>query len=177
LVKVALSVTTMDKKLSRAMEPRAASPAKRLEALQALHDAGIPTTMMVAPIIPGLNDSEIERILEAGKAVGIDQAGYVMLRLPLEVRDIFREWLLAHYPDRYRHVMSLVKSMRDGKDYDATWGRRMRGSGPYAWMVGRRFEKACQRLKIGTKRVELRTDLFTPPAKLDDQMSLFDIAC
>lgn len=177
LVKVALSVTTMDKKLSRAMEPRATSPSKRLEALQALHDAGIPTTMMVAPIIPGLNDSEIERILEGGKAVGIDQAGYVMLRLPLEVRDIFREWLLAHYPDRYRHVMSLVKSMRDGKDYDATWGRRMRGSGPYAWMIGRRFEKACQRLKIGTKRVELRTDLFTPPSKADDQMSLFDIAC
>lgn len=177
LVKVALSVTTMDNKLSRAMEPRAASPAKRLETLQALHDAGIPTTMMVAPIIPGLNDSEIERILEAGKAVGVDQAGYVMLRLPLEVRDIFRQWLLAHYPDRYRHVMSLVKSMRDGKDYDAEWGKRMRGSGPYAWMIGRRFEKASQRLKIGTKRVELRTDLFTPPRKVDDQMSLFDIAC
>lgn len=177
LVKVALSVTTMDPKLARSMEPRAASPARRLETLQALHQAGIPTAMMVAPIIPALNDSEIERILEAGKAVGVDQAGYVMLRLPLEVRDIFRQWLLTHYPDRYRHVMSLVKSMRDGKDYDATWGRRMRGSGPYAWMIGRRFEKACERLKIGTRRVELRTDLFSAPARRNEQMSLFDLAC
>lgn len=176
LVKVAISVTTMDAKLARSMEPRAASPAKRLETLQALHDAGIPTTMMVAPIIPALNDSEVERILEAGKAVGVDQAGYVMLRLPLEVRDIFRQWLLTNYPDRYRHVMSLVKSMRDGKDYDAAWGQRMRGSGPYAWMIGRRFEKACTRLKIGIKRSELRTDLFEPPAKKNAQLSLFDMA-
>lgn len=176
LVKVAISVTTMDAKLARSMEPRAASPAKRLETLQALHDAGIPTTMMVAPIIPALNDSEVERILEAGKAVGVDQAGYVMLRLPLEVRDIFRQWLLTNYPDRYRHVMSLVKSMRDGKDYDAAWGQRMRGSGPYAWMIGRRFEKACTRLKIGIKRSELRTDLFEPPAQKNAQLSLFDMA-
>lgn len=176
LVKVAISVTTMDAKLARSMEPRAASPTKRLETLQALHDAGIPTAMMVAPIIPALNDSEIERILEAGKAVGVDQAGYVMLRLPLEVRDIFRQWLLTNYPDRYRHVMSLIKSMRDGKDYDATWGRRMRGSGPYAWMIGRRFEKACDRLKIGIKRVELRTDLFDPPTQKNAQLSLFDMA-
>ncbi|MEP0522325.1 MAG: PA0069 family radical SAM protein [Hyphomicrobiales bacterium] len=176
LVKVAVSVTTMDAKLSRSMEPRAASPAKRLETLQSLHDAGIPTAMMVAPIIPALNDSEIERVLEAGKAVGVDQAGYVMLRLPLEVGDIFRQWLLTNYPDRYRHVMSLIKSMRDGKDYDATWGRRMRGNGPYAWMIGRRFEKACDRLKIGIKRVELRTDLFAPPLKKNAQLSLFDIA-
>lgn len=176
LVKVAISVTTMDAKLARSMEPRAASPAKRLETLQALHDAGIPTTMMVAPIIPALNDSEVERILEAGKAVGVDQAGYVMLRLPLEVRDIFRQWLLTNYPDRYRHVMSLVKSMRDGKDYDAAWGQRMRGSGPYAWMIGRRFEKACTRLKIGIRRSELRTDLFEPPAQKNAQLSLFDMA-
>lgn len=176
LVKVAISVTTLDKKLSRNMEPRAASPAKRLETLQVLHDAGIPTAMMVAPIIPALNDSEIERILEAGKAVGVDQAGYVMLRLPLEVRDIFRQWLLTNYPDRYRHVMSLVQAMRDGKDYDATWGERMRGSGPYAWMIGRRFEKACSRLKIGIRSVDLRTDMFEPPMKKNAQLSLFDMA-
>lgn len=176
LVKVAISVTTMDPKLARSMEPRAASPLKRLETLQTLQTAGVPTAMMMAPIIPALNDSEIEKILEAGKAVGIDQAGYVMLRLPLEVRDIFRQWLLTNYPDRYRHVMSLVKSMRDGKDYDAAWGQRMRGNGPYAWMIGRRFEKACSRLGIGKKGSKLRTDLFEAPAQKNAQLSLFDMA-
>ncbi|PCJ94367.1 MAG: radical SAM protein [Hyphomicrobiales bacterium] len=176
LVKVALSVTTLDRELSRKMEPRAATPEKRLETLQALHNAGIPTAMMVAPIIPGLNDSEIEKILDAGRAVGVSQAGYVMLRLPNEVKDIFRQWLLTHYPDRYRHVMSLVKSMHGGKDYDAKWGKRMSGQGPYAWMVGRRFEKACERAGIGKRHIELRTDLFQKPAKQSDQLSLFDMA-
>lgn len=174
LVKIALSVTTLDRKLSRAMEPRAATPTKRLEALKTLSDAGVPTAMMVAPIIPALNDHEIERILEAGKAAGISQAGYVMLRLPQEVRDVFRQWLLTHYPERYRHVMSLIKEMRGGKDYDAEWGKRMRGAGPYAWMVGRRFEKAIKRLGIGQARVDLTTDLFTPPSQKNAQLSLFD---
>ena len=146
LAKVALSVTTLDRVLARTMEPRASTPTKRLEAIRQLSDAGIPTSVMVAPIVPGLTDQEIERILDAARAAGALDAGYVLLRLPLEVSPIFKDWLLRHYPDRYRHVMSLVRSMRDGKDYDSEWGKRMRGTGPYAWQIGRRFEIAARRL-------------------------------
>src|SRR5690606_30215687 len=117
LVKVALSVTTLDRKLARAMEPRAATPERRLEALRLLSAAGIPTTVMVAPVIPALNEPEIERILEAAAAAGVREAGYVLLRLPLEVRDVFVEFLEREYPDRARHVMTLIRSMRGGKDY------------------------------------------------------------
>ena len=130
LAKVALSVTTLDRMLARTMEPRAATPTKRLEAIRQLSEAGIPTSVMVAPILPGLTDQEIERILDAARAAGAKDAGYVLLRLPLEVSPIFKDWLLRHYPDRYRHVMSLVRSMRDGKDYDSEWGKRMKGTGP-----------------------------------------------
>ena len=140
LAKVAVSVTTLDAELARKMEPRATTPARRLETLRRLSHAGIPTTVMVAPIIPALNDAEIERILDAAAAAGVREAGYVLLRLPLEVRDLFREWLLANYPDRYRHVMKLIRDMRGGKDYDSAWGSRMKGTGPYAWLIGRRFE-------------------------------------
>jgi len=122
LAKVALSVTTLDAKLARIMEPRAPTPARRLEALRALVGAGIPTSVMVAPVIPAINDHEIERILDAGAAAGVQGAGYVLLRLPLEVRDLFREWLMEHFPDRYRHVFALVRQMRGGKDYDSTFG-------------------------------------------------------
>ncbi len=118
LAKVALSVTTLDPVLARTMEPRAATPARRLEALRQLSAAGIPTTVMVAPVIPRLNDMEIERILDAAKHAGVVSAGYVLLRLPLEVRDLFREWLMANYPDRYRHVFTLIRDMRGGRDYD-----------------------------------------------------------
>ena len=121
LAKVALSVTTLDRMLARTMEPRASTPPKRLEAIKQLTEAGIPASVMVAPIVPGLNDPEIERILDAARAAGARDAGYVILRLPLEVSPIFKDWLLRHYPDRYRHVMSLVRSMRDGKDYDSEW--------------------------------------------------------
>ncbi len=139
LAKVALSVTTLDAKLARTMEPRAATPSRRLETLRQLSAAGIPTAVLVAPIIPAINDSEIERILDAAAAAGVQGAGYVILRLPLEVRDLFREWLMANFPDRYRHVFKLIREMRGGKDYDSTWGLRQTGSGPYAWMIGRRF--------------------------------------
>lgn len=172
LAKVALSVTTMDRMLARTMEPRASTPTKRLEAIKELSAAGIPTSVMVAPILPGLTDSEIERILDSARAAGARDAGYVLLRLPLEVAPIFKDWLLRHYPDRYRHVMSLVRSMRDGKDYDSEWGKRMRGTGPYAWQIGRRFEIAARRLGFNTKRTPLRTDLFVPTPKKNEQLVL-----
>lgn len=160
LAKVAVSMTTLDRTLSRAMEPRAAAPAKRLEAIRELTEAGIPVSVMVAPVIPGLNDGEIERLLDSAHAAGAREAGYVMLRLPLEVAPLFKDWLLRSYPDRYRHVMSLIRSMRGGKDYDADWNQRMKGVGPYAWQIGRRFEMAAKRLGLNTERRQLRTDLF-----------------
>src|SRR5215510_6903472 len=125
LVKVALSVTTLDPKLARVMEPRAATPPRRLDALRELAQAGVPTSVMVAPIIPAINDAEIERILDAASAIGVQSAGYVLLRLPIEVRDLFREWLMANFPDRYRHVFSLIRDLRGGKDYDSEFGKRM----------------------------------------------------
>jgi DNA repair photolyase len=172
LAKVALSVTTLDRALARAMEPRAATPAKRLEAIRTLVDAGIPVGAMMAPIIPGLNDHEIERVLDSVKAAGAREANYVILRLPFEVSPLFRDWLLRNYPDRYRHVMSLVRSMRDGKDYDAEFGKRMKGAGPYAWQIQRRFQIACKRLGLDQQRLQLRDDLFTAPAGAGVQLSL-----
>ena len=163
LAKVALSVTTLDAKLSRTMEPRAATPSRRLETLRTLSQAGIPVSAMVAPIVPGLTDHEIERILESVAHAGAKEAGYIVLRLPLEVSPVFKEWLLRHYPDRYRHVMALIRSMRDGKDYDSEWGKRMKGTGPYAWQIGRRFEIAARRLGLNTEKRSLRTDLFKAP--------------
>jgi DNA repair photolyase len=173
LVKVALSVTTLDPLLARKMEPRASAPEKRLDTIQQLAAAGIPTTVLVAPIIPAINDAEIETILTRAKAMGASEAGYVMLRLPLELHELFREWLLAHYPDKLRHVLSLVRSVRDGKIYDSTWGKRMTGSGPYAWMIGRRFETAAAKLGLTRHDKKLRTDLFVPPGRGSEQLSLF----
>src|SRR5437588_8009549 len=148
LVKVALSVTTLDRKLARVMEPRAATPARRLDTLRELVAAGVPASVMVAPVIPALNDFEIERILEAAAAIGVQEAGYVLLRLPLEVRDLFREWLIANFPDRYQHVFKLIRETRGGKDYDSAWGKRMTGGGPVAWMIGPRVDVACQKLGL-----------------------------
>jgi DNA repair photolyase len=173
LAKVALSVTTLDPQLARTMEPRASTPPRRLEALKRLSEAGIPTTVMVAPIIPALNDSEIERILDAAAHAGAKEASYVLLRLPLEVRDLFREWLLANYPDRYRHVFTLIREMRGGKDYDSQWGTRMKGTGPMAWMIGRRFEIACEKLGLNKRRAKLTTDHFARPKGYGQQLSLF----
>jgi DNA repair photolyase len=174
LVKVALSVTTLDAALARRMEPRAATPMRRLEALRRLAAAGVPTTVMVAPIIPSLNDMEIERILEAASAAGAREAGYVLLRLPLEVRDLFREWLREHYPDRVDHVFKLVREMRGGKDYDSRWFERQRGRGPYAYLIGRRFELACRKLGLNRTRMHLTTRHFRPPKVETAQLNLFD---
>ena len=173
LAKVAISVTTLDPKLARTMEPRAPTPPKRLEALKLLSEAGIPTTVMVAPVIPALNDSEIERILDAAAHAGVKEASYVLLRLPLEVRDLFREWLMANYPDRYRHVFTLIRDMRGGRDYNSQWGTRMKGTGPMAWMIGRRFEIACEKLGLNKRRSKLTTDHFVKPKGGGQQLSLF----
>ncbi len=173
LAKVALSVTTLDAQLARTMEPRASTPSLRLQAIRKLNEAGIPTSVMLAPVVPGVTDHEIERILDAAHAQGAREAGYILLRLPLEVAPLFKDWLLRNYPDRYRHVMSLLRSMRDGKDYDAEWGKRMRGTGPYAWQLGRRFEIAARKLGLNRQRLRLRTDLFEPVEKGGKQLSLF----
>jgi DNA repair photolyase len=173
LVKVALSVTTLDAKLARVMEPRAATPRRRLDTLRELRAAGIPASVMVAPVIPGLNDAEIERILDSAAAGGVQEAGYVLLRLPLEVRDLFREWLMANFPDRYHHVFKLIRETRGGKDYDASWGKRMIGGGPIAWMIGRRFELACGKLGFNKTRTALTTEYFKPPRRGPQQLSLF----
>jgi DNA repair photolyase len=129
---------------------------------------------MVAPVIPALNDMEVERILEAACTAGVKEAGYVLLRLPLEVRDLFREWLIANYPDRHRHVFKLIRDMRGGKDYDSTWGTRMKGTGPYAWMIGRRFEMACEKLGLNTEKRKLDTTQFRPPRPSCEQLGLFE---
>jgi DNA repair photolyase len=173
LVKVALSVTTLDPKLARTLEPRAATPARRLEAMRQLSEAGIPTTVMVAPVIPSINDAEIERILDAAYEAGAREAGYVLLRLPLEISGLMREWLAEHYPDKLNHVFSLVQSTRGGKDYDSRWGLRMTGTGPYAWMIGRRFEIAAARLGLNQRKLKLRTDLFQRPRRESAQLALF----
>ena len=173
LAKVAVSVTTMDRALARAMEPRAATTSRRLEALRALSEAGVPTSVLVAPVVPGLTDHELERILDAAAAQGVKEARYILLRLPLEVAPLFKEWLLRTYPDRYKHVMSLLRSMRGGKDYDAEFGKRMSGSGPYAWQIGRRFELAAKRHGLNIERKRLRSDLFSAPQLAGAQMSLF----
>ena len=173
LVKVAISVTTLDAKLARTMEPRASTPPRRLEALRQLVKAGVPASTLVAPVIPALNDAEIERILDAVAATGVRHAGYVLLRLPLEVRDLFREWLVANFPDRYRHVFKLIRDLRGGKDYDSTFGTRMTGKGPIAWMIGRRFEIACERLGFNVTSVKTTTEHFRPPLPSAEQLSLF----
>jgi DNA repair photolyase len=172
LAKVALSITTLDKKLARSMEPRAATPTRRLETIRALADAGIPVAVMAAPIIPALNDDEMESILAAATEAGATQAGYTLVRLPLEIKDLFREWLETHEPDRSRHVMSLIRSMRGGKDYDATWGKRMTGSGPYARMIAQRFGIATRRLGLNRNRAPLDTSKFRLPPRSGDQLSL-----
>jgi DNA repair photolyase len=173
LVKVALSVTTLDRGLARRLEPRAATPARRLEAIRTLTAAGIPTQVMVAPMIPGLNDHEIEAILDASHTAGARQAGYVLLRLPLELKQIFREWLLTEYPDRAAKVIKLLRSMHGGQDYVATFGVRQRGRGPYAALIGDRFRSATRRLGLNATRITLRTDLFRVPVANGQQMRLF----
>ena len=173
LTSVALSVTTLDADLKRTLEPRAAAPLARLRALRELNAAGVPTMAMVAPVIPALNDHEIEVILEACAQAGVRRAAYVLLRLPYEIKDLFREWLAEHYPQRAAHVMSLIRDMRGGRDNDPSFGTRMRGTGPYAELLRNRFHIACRRLGInGGPRLELDTTRFTPPVLAGAQLRL-----
>jgi DNA repair photolyase len=173
LVRVGLSITSMDHKLSRKMEPRASTPEKRLEAIRLLSEAGVPTMVMAAPMIPAINDMELERILDAAAAQGAREASAILVRLPLEVRDIFREWLLRHFPDRVSHVMSLIRDARGGKDNDPSFHTRFVGSGPYATLIRQRLDMARERYGLNKPMPPLRTDLFVPPRVDDGQMSLF----
>jgi len=174
LAQVCVSVTTLDHRLANKLEPRAATPSKRLDALRALSAAGIPTGVMAAPVIPALTDSELESILEAGMDAGAEIAGYILLRLPLEISDLFVEWLKTHAPDRADHVMSLVRGARGGKDYAAEFGTRMRGTGEYARMLGQRFRLACRKLGLDTEqRNRLDETLFRVPVEKNGQMPLF----
>ena len=173
LASVLVSVTTLDADLKRKLEPRAPGPVARLHAIRSLRDAGVPVGSLVAPIIPAINDQEIELILEAVADAGARTAGYVMLRLPYEVKDLFREWLAAHYPLRAAHVMSLINDLRGGRDNDPNFGSRMRGKGPFAELVRRRFELACKRLNLNTSRYPLlNTQLFRAPSLERKQLDL-----
>ena len=172
LAKVALSVTTLDRTIARAMEPRAVTPAKRLEAVRGLSEAGVPVSVMVAPIIPGLTDSEIERILEAARDAGAREAGYVLLRLPLELKDVFREWLASEFPDRADRVINLLRSMHGGEDYVAEFKVRQKGRGPYADQIALRFRLALKRMGPHQRHHALRLDLFQPPVPKGQQMRL-----
>ncbi len=175
LAAVGVSVTTLDGDLARRMEPRAATPARRLATLRELSAAGIPTTVMAAPMIPGLNDGELEAILSAARDAGALRAGYVLLRLPLELKELFEGWLAHHRPDRAARVLSLIRQCRGGRLYDSEFGGRMRGQGPYADLLAARFSTACRRLGINSRRahdVGLDTSRFRPPPKAGDQLAL-----
>ena len=173
LASVAVSITTLDNELKRAMEPQTASPQARLRTVAALSAAGIPTTVMVAPVIPALNDHELEAILAASAEHGARWAAYVLLRLPYELKDLFREWLAAHYPQRAAHVMAVIREMRGGRDNDPRFGTRMRGTGPHAELLRNRFRLACQRLSLNTsERRPLNTALFQPPVPCGAQLNL-----
>ncbi len=173
LCRVAISLTTLDRKLARSMEPRAATPERRIGAIKALTDAGVPVTVMFAPAIPGLNDHEMEAVLERAAEAGATGAGYVALRLPLEIKDLFREWLATDHPDRASRVMSLVRQMRGGLDYDAEWGKRMRGEGPIAELMSQRFQRAKKRYDLNARYDGLDLSLFKVPPKAGDQGDLF----
>jgi len=166
LVSVSLSITSLTNEIKRTLEPRTASPQARLRVIEQLAQAGVPVGVMVAPVIPAITDHEMEDILSAARQAGAGRASYVLLRLPHEVKILFREWLSAHYPDRAKHVMSLINQTRGGKDYDSTFGARMRGTGPYADLLRTRFELAARKLGFaGTgDRHDLNTGLFRPPA-------------
>jgi DNA repair photolyase len=173
LAKAAISVTTLERRIARVMEPRAAAPHRRIEAIRALAEAGVPATVMVAPIIPGINDSEIEAILEEAARAGATGAGYVVLRLPLEIKDLFRDWLQRYFPDRATRVMSIVRQMRGGRDYDPEWGKRQKGEGPYAKLIAARFGAACRRLGLDKPRASLDHSQFRRPIEAGGQQELF----
>jgi DNA repair photolyase len=171
-----VSITTLDRGLARAMEPRASTPAKRLEAISHLADAGCPVGVGFAPVIPGLNDHEMEAILEAAQKAGATSAMYVTLRLPLEIKDLFREWLADARPERAARVMSLIRQTRGGKDYDPDWAQRMKGTGPVAELIATRFKTAIKRYGLDTPRTRLDVTQFRVPSDMRPQMDLFDRA-
>jgi DNA repair photolyase len=173
LARAAVSITTLDRGLARVMEPRAATPERRLQAVRRLSLAGTPTIVMFAPVIPGLNDHELEGVLERAAEAGAVGAAYVVLRLPLEIKDLFREWLEANVPDRASRVMSLVRQMRGGRDYDPQWGKRMKGDGPIADLLARRFAIARRRLGLETPLPPLDLTQFRRPPRAGDQIDLF----
>jgi DNA repair photolyase len=171
LLAVYISVTTLDPVLSRLLEPRAASPARRLRTIATLAGAGVPVCVNVAPVIPFLTEPDMERIMQASADAGASAAFYTVLRLPWEVNPLFQDWLARHYPDRARRVMNRVRDMRGGKDYDAAFRTRMKGDGIWSDLIRQRFSKACARLGLQFRRFDLRKDLFAPPAT--PQMRLF----
>jgi DNA repair photolyase len=174
LATVTISVTTLDRALARVMEPRAPTPELRLETMAALAAVGIPSGVLSAPMIPALNDSEMEAILERARAAGAVSAGYTLLRLPLELKALFREWLEAHFPDKAAHVLSLVAQAHGGRLYDSTWSKRMIGDGPYAEMLRVRFDRACRKLGFNQRSIGgLDVSRFRPPARKGNQLSLF----
>jgi DNA repair photolyase len=173
LVRVGVSVTTLDPDLSRRMEPRAAAPARRLTTIRRLTDAGIPVRAMVAPVIPGLTDPEIEPILQAVAQAGAVAATFIALRLPREVSGLFQAWLARHYPDRAAKIMARIREMHGGRDYDPAFGKRMRGEGLWADLMAQRFAKATARLGLDARQPALRCDLFRPPERAGDQLALF----
>jgi DNA repair photolyase len=172
LAKIAISVTTLQPKLARVMEPRAAAPHRRIETIRLLSRAGVPVTVMTAPLIPALNDHELENILEAAAEAGAVSAGYVVLRLPYEIKDLFREWLSLHAPDRAARVINLVRQMRGGKDYDSTFGLRQRGEGAYAQLIAGRFRRATARLGVNKLKFDLDATQFRRPILPGEQMDL-----
>ncbi|HWP94869.1 MAG TPA: PA0069 family radical SAM protein [Gammaproteobacteria bacterium] len=174
LVQVMVSITSLDPAVKRTLEPRAASPAARLKTIQLLAEAGVPVGVMVAPVIPVITDWEMERILAAAAQAGAVRAGYVLLRLPYEVKDLFREWLAAHAPLKAAHVMSLIRQARGGKDYDARFGARMRGRGEYADLLARRFALACRRHGLNRTVPLLDTTRFRVPPEDTPQGDLFE---
>ncbi|MGH6956957.1 MAG: PA0069 family radical SAM protein [Caulobacteraceae bacterium] len=173
LARAAVSVTTLDRALARAMEPRAATPERRIGAIRGLAEAGVPTSVMFAPVIPGLNDHELEAVLERAAEAGASGAGYVVLRLPLEIKDLFSEWLEAARPERAGKVMSLVRQMRGGRDYDPRWSERMKGDGPIAELIAARFVAARRRFGLDRPRPRLDLSQFRVPPKDDGQLQLF----
>ncbi len=173
LVKAAISVTTLDRRIARVMEPRAATPQRRIDSIRALTQAGVPTTVMMAPIVPAITDNEIEAVLQACAEAGASAAGYVVLRLPLEIKDLFKEWLAEHFPDRAARVISLVRSMRNGRDYDPEWGKRQRGEGPYAKLIADRFVAARRRFGLDKPSLPLDHTQFRRPLEAGGQQDLF----
>ncbi len=172
LAMVSISITTLNRTLARQLEPRAPTATRRLEAVKALSEADVPTGVLAAPMIPALNDMELEAILAAAKDAGASYADYTLLRLPLEIRDLFVEWLEAHYPDRARHVMSLVRDTRNGADYNSNWRQRRSGTGVYAELLGNRFRLTRRKLAMDKRPLNLDISKFRPPPTKGDQLTL-----